>query len=106
MAIAASDVFVHGQIGVIDLKLAQSFDLMVGIQFSGLCGRQRLSLEHGFLCPNSNCVRIVLDDALKVQFLTWQYALLVGRRNLVTSWKFKVEWGRWRTLCRRAGNYH
>ena len=33
MAIAAGDVLVYGQVGVEDLKLAQSLDLMVWIQF-------------------------------------------------------------------------
>jgi hypothetical protein len=33
MAIAAGDVPVYGEVGVEDLKLAQSLDLMVRIQF-------------------------------------------------------------------------
>jgi hypothetical protein len=65
-----------------------------------------LSLEHGFFSPNSLRVRIVLDDALKVKFLAWQYAFSIGWRNLKTSWKFKIE-RRWRsTLWGRAWNYH
>jgi hypothetical protein len=78
MAIATSDVFVDGQVGIEDLKLAQSLHLMVWIQRPGLCRDQSLSFEHGFFSPNPLCVWIILDDALKVKSLARQYALLIG----------------------------
>jgi len=50
---------------------------MVWIQFTGLCRSESLGLEHGFFGPNSLCVGIIGDDALKVKSLTSQYTLLV-----------------------------
>jgi hypothetical protein len=108
MAIAASEVLIHGQVRVEDLKLAQSLDLMVGIQFSGLGCDQSLGLEHRFLCPNSLKVWIIRNDALQVESLAWQNAWLIGWRNLIARRELKIEWGcgLGSTLCRRAGNYH
>jgi hypothetical protein len=77
MAIAASEIFVYRQAWIENLKLAQSLDLMVWIQFTGLCRSESLGLEHGFFGPNSLCVGIIGDDALKVKSLTSQYTLLV-----------------------------
>jgi hypothetical protein len=100
MAITTSDVLVHGQVGVEDLKLAQSLDLVVGIEFSGLCRFQSLGFEHGLFSPNSDGVWIILNDALQVKSVAWQYALRIRRWNLEASWKLKVNYWRWRdTLC-------
>src|ERR1700704_353405 len=74
MAIAAGEVLVYGQLGVEDLKLAQSLDLMVWIQVPWLRPRPRLGFEHGFFRPDPLGIRIIRDDALQVKSLARQYA--------------------------------
>jgi hypothetical protein len=77
-----------GQVNAFDQTLARA-----------LKRGQSLGFEHGLLRPNSLRVGVICNDALEVKSFTLQYALLIGRRNLITRWKLNIE-GRWRSTLR------
>jgi hypothetical protein len=81
MAIATGHVVIYCQIGIEDLELPESLDLVVWVKRSGLCGCESLCLQRSLFSPNPFGIRIVRDDALKVKFLPGQDARQICRRN-------------------------
>ena len=74
MAVTASHVIVHRQVGIKNLEFPESFNLVEWIEAASLRGSQGLCFQGSLFSAYADCVRIVFDEALQIKTVTRQDA--------------------------------
>src|SRR4029077_12195890 len=74
-------VIVYRQVGIENLELTESFNLMERIEGSGSRRCQGLSFQRRLFRANADEVGIILDEALQIDALTGQDARHILWRN-------------------------